>query len=589
VLSEVRAQLGHNLRITPATRARLRHNHRYRLLILDGDTLSPAALAKRRPAIDRYMDGGGWVLALDVRAGHFARTLDKLTHFSAHPEGAQRSSRAFLFRDAVVYGTPTVIMVDVPPLNPMGGPRTIPSVARAADKAAQSAGSLIRTRLVHPNTGLEAPDPGDPDIPPYLRQREWNLAVPGGPVPVGSSWWDDSKTGYVSGVLGAPEQGHQSASWTMNQTFDVYLDDRASDAGAPYQIVTYNLNGEFSPKQPGEQWAQMYNPFTCQGAGQCQMYIERAWWTGLTDVSVTPDASTDAKLIVQATAPATPDATTTYTSGDDFSVGFSVSPEEGPGVETSYEVKNVATHSVPDWGVANQSAGNTLAWEFSARNNCDVRPATFDLEACFEPKGTQHQPHVPNELSLSQLQLAATGRWRTKQLLADSASGTLNFTLAAPVRIEDIYCTMYLLNSCVDNFILGNTLHRDELTTGPAARTYSIDASEVAPVPMASFSVAPNPADGTQNQAVTGTVTLAAPARIDTDVVIFSDNAHAVVGTPTGGNVSRTVLTIPAGSTSGTFQIATNDNRLKSGGSATAQLTAYYGTAKTVQLKVTSE
>lgn len=191
---------------------------------------------------------------------------------------------------------------------------------------------------------------------------------------------------------------------------------------------------------------------------------------------------------------------------------------------------------------------------------------------------------MPNELSQGQLQLAASGRWRTKQLLADSTSGALNFSLATPVKLEDTYCPSWLFGACV-----GAPFGRNEVTTGPAAQTYSIDASQVAPVAMTSLNVAPNPADGTQNQEVTGTVTLAAPARIDTDVVIFSDNAHAVVGTPTGGNVSRTVLTIPAGSTSGTFPIATNDNRLKSGGSATAQLTAYYGTAKTVQLKVTSE
>jgi hypothetical protein len=129
------------------------------------------------------------------------------------------------------------------------------------------------------------------------------------------------------------------------------------------------------------------------------MYLERAWWTGLAYVSVTPDPSTDAKLTVQATAPATPDSTASYTVGDDFSVGFSVSPEEGPGFNTSYEVKHEKTITVPDWGVANQSAGDTLAWEFSARNPCDMRPAAFNLEACFDPKGTsQHTPRVPNEL-----------------------------------------------------------------------------------------------------------------------------------------------------------------------------------------------
>jgi hypothetical protein len=76
------AHMGRGLIISRATSQRVRQNRRYRLLIVDGDTMSPAALARHRRAIDRYLDGGGRVLALDVRPGHFARALNRLTGMS---------------------------------------------------------------------------------------------------------------------------------------------------------------------------------------------------------------------------------------------------------------------------------------------------------------------------------------------------------------------------------------------------------------------------------------------------------------------------------------------------------------------------
>ena len=163
VLAHLREQLGRNLQVTAVTPQRLRQTRRYRLLIVDGDSLSPAALARHRVAIDRYMDGHGWVLALDVRPGHFARALNRLTRFAVSPSaGAGRSSRAFLFRDAVIGGVPTTIVLDAPSLAPVGASRLGPSGRRGAvaDQAARVAG-LIRTRLRRPNAGL----------PPQPRRR----------------------------------------------------------------------------------------------------------------------------------------------------------------------------------------------------------------------------------------------------------------------------------------------------------------------------------------------------------------------------------------------------------------------------------
>jgi hypothetical protein len=586
VLRELRAQLGHKLRLAPVTRARLRRNRRYRLLVLDGDSLSPAALARRRRAIGRYMDRGGWVLALDVGPGHFTRTLDRLTSFTVG--GAGRSSRAFLFRDAVVHGHPSVLMFDAPSLGSVGAAAASAATHQgAADNQAAQAAYLMRARLLRPATGVDPPDPGEQDVPDYLQHRLWNLAVvpdPKQPPVVPAAWWNDDRK--VWPVLGVPPQNQQTANWVMNHNWAVYLDNAAGDPGGGFQVVTYNLDGEFTPKLSEEQFARMYQTFQLAGIGDQEKYLERAWWTGLVDIGVTPDVATDGKLTVQATAPATPDATTQYTSGDEFSVGFSYDPSEGPGFEGSYKVSNVETHSVPDWGVANQSAGNALAWEFSARNACDVRAAHYSDHACFSfGLGSDQlgQPVMPNELSRSQLQLATTGRWRTKQLLTDSTNGTLSFMLGTRVQLMDTHCDSWVpLAGCGGH-------DPDSTRSGPPDQPYTIDVSDVVPVGIKGVTVAPNPVDGSANQKATGTVTVDSPARIPTTVVIFSDIRNAIVGPPTGSGVSRTTVTIPTGQTQATFPILTNANRLPPGGAATAQITAFYGTATTVQLRVTAE
>ena len=71
-------------------------------------------------------------------------------------------------------------------------------------------------------------------------------------------------------------------------------------------------------------------------------------------------------------------------------------------------------------------------------------------------------------------------------------------------------------------------------------------------------------------------------------MVIFSNDKHAIVGAPTGGAVSKKVVTIPADSKSADFTILTNANKLAPGEAATAQITAYYGTPTTAQLRVTA-
>jgi hypothetical protein len=588
VLAKLREDLGHKLRVRRATRARMRNRRRHRLLVLDGHALSPSELAKRGAAIDRYMDGGGWVLALDVRGGHFARTLDRLTRFSAASAGVERTSRAFLFRDAVVHGRPGVIMFDAQQLAPAGVQRlTAARQQTASARQVADVARLIRERLQRPATGVPAPQPGEQqEDNPYLMHRFWSYQVPKEVGLPGGYWSNKSPPGFPSAVLGVPQQGQQTAVWLMNHRWDVYLNNPAGNAAGAYQVITYNLNGEFSPKKPDEKFVFMYDKFSIQGIGDQDKNLERAWWTGEIDVSLTPDAATNDKLALQATAPKTPDSVTKYSSGDDFKIGFAISPEEGPGFEASQEVSNSQEYEIPDWGVENLSAasGGPLSWRFRARNNCDILAQAYDVHRCFDFSISQvGSPVLPNELSLSQIELNASARWNTKTLLSDPASGTLRFTPHAEVQLEDTYCPDFLVVVGCSDHIPG--WMRVSAEPDPSPKTYEIYAADVVPVGIKSLDLSPQTVKG--KEGATGTITLNEEARIPTTVVVFSDDSHAIVSAPKEG-VSRLEVQIPTGKDSASFNILTNANRLSPGETATATISAFYGSSVTKQLKVTT-
>jgi hypothetical protein len=579
VLAELRAQLGVGLRVDRATPRRLRRTRRYRLLVLDGDALSPAGLARRRRAIDRYMDGHGWVLALDVRRGHFARALDRLTGLSVRPVTGGRSARVFFFRQAKVGRVPAVLTLRASRLRPRGALQLPPSGRHeaAVEQAARIAG-MVRRRLLRPRTGLpERPrmrlTSGDDGLPvealhKIYRHTEASSAVPG------PAYFRENTP--QPGIT-PPTPGQQTVTWTVNHQFDAYLDNSPSHPDGNFQVVTYDLDAHFAPLKPTEKFQFMDDQFR---VGLDHYNLERAWWTGYVGVSVAPDAATDAKLTWQGNNPATPNEETTYSSGQAFEVGFSAS-KDGPAVSASYTVNNEAEHSVPDWGVTSDSSENDLEWEFSARNACDVRPDTYSAGGCAV--GGALTPVRPNQLSLGDLSIAASGRWETKQVL-ETGSGQLTFALRTPVTFADIVCPYWWVGACDQRW--GIFLNRFE--TGPPAVNFMFDASDVVPVGVKSLDLAPNPADGAANQPVTGTVTLERPAPVETNIKLFSDDPNATLPLPVQGEpgVTQGSVTIDQGESSATFRINTNANDLPKGATETADITAFYTEPITEQLRV---
>jgi hypothetical protein len=574
VLTELRHEMGRDMIVSRATRRRVvRQNRRYKLLIVDGDTMAPASLARHRRAIDRYLDGGGRVLALDMRPGHFARALNDLTGISVDPIGPSRhSSRAFMFRQAVVGGVPAVLILDATRLQPLGAARATRSARRKAviDLAGRVA-ALIHARL-RPHVGVPArpnvlTNTGDDGPPPEALHKMWYVESPSDGLPSGST---SPEAAYYQrnptppGIT-APTAGNQTVSWTIAHQFDVYLDNSPSHPDGNYQLIAYNLNASVTPKRPDQKFTFMDDPFH---VGADWKALERAWWTGIVDASVTPDQATGQELVWQANAPSTPNQEAEYSSGQTFEVGVSASME-GPAVSASYTISNEQKHDVPDWGVSSETAGNDLSWEFSSRENCDVRP--YGAGNCFS--GSDLTPVHPNALSTGELPVEASGLWKTKRLL-EPGDGMVSFKLDTPVTLVDTVCDTWWIGTCKPANPDGRFVSTQKI--GPPAATYSFDASDVVPVGIKSVTVSPSPADGGANQVVTGTITLSRPAPMRTTVKVFSDWENAVLPIPLNNGLSADSVTFAPGATTKTFEIDTNANDLPKGQHVTADITAFY-------------
>jgi hypothetical protein len=439
------------------------------------------------------------------------------------------------------------------------------------------------TRAVSANRATLAREyapPGTSGLPPQLLHVGWTYSDVGSSDNPRGYWTREDCTGSIFGIC-PPRHGYQTPSWTLNHDFDVYLDNGDGHPQGNFQYVTYALDGEFTPKKADQRFFHMFDPFLV-GLTKDQYFLERCCWTGKAGVSIKPfEAVTRENLIYQAATPATPNEESEYKTGEEFEVGFSLS-KGGPEFTDSHKVSYEETHPIADWGVQNKTSGNEFSWLFSARRPCDLRPEHFNRSACFnEGRDKNGTPLLPNDLSRGQLQLHAEGRWRTKKLLTGQEGQNNEFLLQTPIDLIDTYCIGVAIFQCDPK---GTVSQKEGYWTSATAPSFDIGA--VNPIPIKSLTFAPNPANGTRHDRVTGTVTLARPALMDTNVTIYSNSENATVGVSDGSGVSTVSITIDKGKASGTFQVLTNDNKLSPGQHTTATITAFYARSFQEQLVV---
>lgn len=489
----------------------------------------------------------------------------------------------FLFVRGLVGHTARVLMVETARFAPLGAQRLSPERRRTENRrGARQASRLVEAAATaDPSFALAQSAPqGDTGLPTEVQHVGWTYVETGTAIPPTGFYPGGDKNG-----IGAPQAGSQQSAWTINHSFDVYLDNGAGHPQGNYQVLTYNLNGEFNPAVSGV-FFQMDNCFKI--GFTCDKVMERAWWTGRVNPLMVPalGTGTDQKLVWKASQPATPNQEHEYTSGNDFQLGFTASTKEGAGIDASYNVNNERSNTIADWGVANETEQNNLRWEFSSRDPCDVSGDGGEVnskDGCFDESGPGIRsglPNRPNDLSLGQLQFFASGRYQTESVLAGQAA-ELGFDVATTIELVDTYCDGWFIGWC------GTGRYGALYGILNEATEHWLDVSAVNPIPIESVELSPNPANGAAHQNVTGTVKLERPAPMDLTVLIYSNSQNAVVGAPVGGGPeSSTTVHIPTGKDSASFEVQTNDNGIQPGGHTTAAITAFYTEGHTTQLQV---
>ncbi len=584
---------------------------RYDMLVVDGHHLTADEL-RRRPPLQSFLAAGKWIAAFDVLPSDH-EALRTYTGFDVADGERRDRSEMFAFRASKVDGTPTVQMIDSGPLTPG---QVQPSkrreaevrlsharyVARILDRYVDSQGANgARLQRATELQEAEACTPFPLNLKPAPDPEVQHVGfcyVDAGQQALPKGHWSQKSNPYWVDSLSQP--GSQTAKWTMNHRFDVFLNNGANSKG-DFQTIAYSLNGQFNPKLKEESFYRMYEEWSSGWFPFQKAPYERAWWTARFEPRVRPsNDATDKALSWVGNHPQTANSETQYTSGEQLDIGFTASGTAGNlqnvasgglGVSVNYSASSSTTYTIPDWGVQSDTSGNDISWTFSSRK-CDARKEVAPRQKkCFQVEDrvvTDRQyPVVPSDLSRSQLQVNASAEWNTQKLLTgqtdDPLKGaSLKFDIKTPVTVADTYCVLNGTDSrlCSDG-VFG------EFPTGPSEKSVAIDASRVNPIPIKALELKPNPANGTKNEQVTGTVTLERATKIPVTIKLFSSERNADVGKPLGGGVTEGKVTIDPTKSSGTFTILTNDNGLVGENNrATATITAFYAEPVRKQLTV---
>ena len=541
---------------------------------------------------------------------------------------AERSDRSemFVFRVAKVERTPTVEMINSGPYAQPGtadlGNRRkeevrqdhLRRVARIVDRemtldgapgAKPAAATTVARKLKARDSCPDLTPPPSAELQ-HVRFCYVDTGTAG--LPAGY-WTEKSNPWWIDWASSSHAPGKQTPTWTMNHIFDVFLNNASRSGANGSQTVYYQLKTQFAPKDdnanPPEDFFRMDRRAdkVTSGGG---IYPERAWWTAKVEPRVIPNKATSALLDWQAADPRNANQETSYTSSEEFSVGFNASGTAGNltnvaggggGFSLSYTTGKSETKTIPNWGVENLGTGTALRWRFSARHPCDATktPAAvgdnaFALGSCFVQPTSAFQynyPALPPDLSLKQNQFEASGRWQTQTNL-DKSNGALTFEVATPVTLYDTFCVPYEFAS---GFIVHDPCYvkrlREQTLVDPDSVT--INVGVVNPIAIKELKLNPASANGTKQEKVTGTVTLERPAEIPLTINVFSNLRNADVGTNVSGSadVTTDTITIDPTKSSGTFTILTNDNGLdEQHPHVTATISAFYTKPVRTQLTI---
>ena len=346
--------------------------------------------------------------------------------------------------------------------------------------------------------------------------------------------------------------GHQDVGYEANYKFTVFLNNKNNPQG-DFQLVLVDADIAANPTRGTGQFLNM----AAHSGSDWVVYSwdEHAWFQDRLNVEVSPREDGPAWSLLTS-SPQTENGETEVSTEVSFEVGF-----KKDGAEASFGFHSGESHKIKDWKLTNDSAGKGAAWSYRSAYPLDSDQWYLGRQAIYGD--STYLRKMPNDLSLTTMQLHTQAVWRTSHVVKD----TVHFSTKSSQHMVDLYCA--------NNFGFGCSDNQYKEGSREIPNDFAIDMGAVVPVAIQSVTFDHNPA--VAGQPVVGTVKLAEPARMATNIRLASNSVNATV-LPT--------ITVPKGASEATFQVLTNANNLASKQSTVATVTAYYGEDFQAQLEV---
>jgi len=487
-----------------------------RVLVVDGDARSPGELANDA-VIQRHLSAGKWVLLVDLSKGHNDSDLVPL----AHSSGGGDSHMTIVRRRNDAFGRPAIDLYDFPRSG-----AAAPTARQLADLP-RSVGEFLRRAPARTPAGFTPPA--------GLVYLSFNFTQP-----TDSYEFSATKGGKDS------SNGTQNTSLNRSFAYTLFLGG-SSEATRDRQLLLAHATIDSSPLNAalGTDKLMIVKP------GNTFVTNDIGWFQVGIDHAVTAANAGDFSFITN--APQNTNGQAQVTTGISFTISFTNPLNNNP-VSASYTES--VSYDVFQWNVVNSGFA---AWSWQNQDPWKYGNTTWGHGYGGGMQGDD-EFRVPNELATGLLVADTQALFQTTRLLNTvetfQDTTTVTYLNVWSAYFEPIY-------------------HQYLYWNHPAS--WQINMGAVIPVPIASVTFVPDPVNAASVNQATGTVTLSAPAPMDTLVYLQSNSQNATVLPST---------TIPQGQTSATFQVLVNTNGLASGQSTVATILASNAVASQAQLTV---
>lgn len=516
----------------------------HHVAILDAKGLTADDL-KNSELLKGVLREGKWGLVLNVAEDKKGPGLTP--HVGIVSKG---ESRAFLFRHFYDGNTPVFRIFELPNIDALTA-ETDPEIIQ------KYAGRLLTTLKEswegYPRM-VQSEGPVTP-IPPDLINVRWDCSK--------KLNWTKNYSGRQSATKGRIQTG----VFDLNYTFTLFLDNGNQPSGNK-QFLLLQIDTNANPNDGTSFMAS---------SGDMDKNNEYAWFHDYLTVDVTPvPLNAPLKWVWVANDPSSPNTLHTYSANASFNMGFN----QAQGALGSFTCSFSKTWTETEWGVACNSQDTYMFWKFRSTDPPEHDGSYYGYWDAGDWYYSCGKPKKPNQLSMYQNQFHAAAVWRTEtndSTVSAVADQMARFNSHVVINTVDNWCGKDLGTTCCTNW------NRHSAKTAYAQDfSFDLDLGTVVPIAITNITFDPNPVTvGATPRIITGTVTLASPARMPVSILLSSNSSNATF--------PEEKFTVAKGSTTGTFNIEVNGNNLEPGHTYNVGISAFYAQKYTRQLTIQAQ